>query len=356
MKTIQVHTGQPYTIEIRPGVLGELGVLCKKQFPRASRACVVSDGNVFPLYGRQALESLRAAGFEAGSFVFPAGEESKRLDAVANMYGAFAEQRLTRADFTVALGGGVTGDMCGFASATYLRGIPFVQIPTSLLAQVDSSVGGKTGVDLPQGKNLVGAFWQPSLVLIDPETLKTLPPHFYADGMAEVIKTACIKDAALFGALEEGNPAAEELVAACVAIKGGVVERDEREAGERMLLNFGHTVGHALEKAHNYRGLSHGEAVGIGMVAVTRAAEAEGLTRPGTAGRIAALLEKYRLPTEDLSVPLEQIAQGAVNDKKTAGSTLNLVLLRQIGESYVHPMPLSRFLAFLEGGKSAVSG
>lgn len=356
MKTIQVHTGQPYKIQIQPGVLDELGVLCKEQFPRAVRACVVSDSNVFPLYGKRILQSLRAAGFETGEFVFPAGEGSKQLHTIGEMYGAFARQRLTRSDFTVALGGGVTGDMCGFASATYLRGISFVQIPTSLLAQVDSSVGGKTGVDLPQGKNLVGAFWQPSLVLIDTDTLKTLPPHYYADGMAEVIKTACIKDASLFSALEKEETKVEELVAACVAIKGGVVERDEREAGERMLLNFGHTVGHALEKAHHYRGMSHGEAVGIGMVAVTRAAEMAGLTQPGTAGRIAALLKNFHLPTEDPSVTLEQIVQGAASDKKTAGSTLNLVLLRQIGESYVYPIPLAGFQSFLAGGKAAVTG
>ena len=350
MKTIQIDTGQPYPVQIGSGILKKLGSFCRERFPRSERVCVVSDSNVFPLYGRQVLESLRDAGFESCPFVFQAGEESKRLDTIAEMYGAFTQQRLTRADFTVALGGGVTGDMCGFASATYLRGIPFVQIPTSLLAQVDSSVGGKTGVDLPQGKNLVGAFWQPSLVLIDPNTLKTLPSHFYADGMAEVIKTACIKDAFLFQTLEENTQKEEDLIAACVAIKGGVVERDEKEAGERMLLNFGHTVGHALEKAHHYRGLSHGGAVGIGMVAITRAAEAAGLTEPGTAKRIAALLEKFHLPTEDPSVTLEQIVQGASADKKTAGSMLNLVLLNRIGESYVYPVPLDAFHPFLMGG------
>ncbi len=349
MKTIWVHTGQPYPIYIEKSVLDSLGALCRERFPKAARVCVVSDSNVAPLYAGRVEQSLRAAGFAVGEFTFPAGEESKGLDTIAAMYGAFAGQRLTRADFTVALGGGVTGDMCGFASATYLRGIPFVQIPTSLLAQVDSSVGGKTGVDLPQGKNLVGAFWQPAFVLIDPITLRTLPPPVYAGGMAEVIKTACIKDAALFHRLAEEEPSAEELVAACVAIKGGVVERDEREAGERTLLNFGHTVGHALEKAHHYQGLSHGEAVGIGMLTVTRAAEAAGLTQPGTADEIARLLKKHRLPVEDPSVPLEAVVQGAASDKKTTGATLNLVLLRRIGESYVYPIALSEFERFLAG-------
>ncbi len=350
MKAIRVKTGQPYDIMIEKGILDRLGAGCRDRFPRAARVCVVSDSNVAPLYGARAVESLRRAGFEAATFIFPAGEESKRLATVADMYAAFADARLTRADFAVALGGGVTGDMCGFAAATYLRGIPFVQIPTTLLSQVDSSVGGKTGVDLPQGKNLVGAFWQPALVLIDPDTLSTLPERYVADGMAEVIKTACIKDAALFGQLGD-DPPVEELVAACVAIKSGVVERDEREAGERMVLNFGHTVGHALEKAHHYKGLSHGEAVGIGMVAITRAAEAAGLTAPGTAARIVRMLEHYRLPISDSAVTAEEAAQGAASDKKTAGDTLNLVLLRKIGESYVYPMPLASFAAFLKNGE-----
>ena len=238
--------------------------------------------------------------------------------------------------------------MAGFAAATYLRGIDFIQIPTSLLAQVDSSVGGKTGVDLPQGKNLVGAFHQPIAVLIDPDTLNTLPDNFVSDGMAEVIKYGCIKDAAFFDLLESEDvqPKIEEVIETCVSIKRDVVSRDEREAGERMLLNFGHTLGHSIEKIYNFTGITHGMAVAIGMILIARAGELHGVTKAGTADRIVKICEKYHLPTSD-AAGFAQMAQEAQGDKKTSGSKINLVLLRTIGESFILSLPLEDLEDFI---------
>lgn len=348
MKRIAVHTGRPYDIIIARGCLPELGARAFSLLPEAQRVCVISDSNVAPLYEETVMDSLRDAGLKPSLFVFPAGEASKNADTINRIYADFAAHRLTRADFAVALGGGVTGDMCGFAAATYMRGIPFVQVPTSLLSQVDSSVGGKTGYDLPQGKNLVGAFWQPSLVLIDPDVLRTLPDHCLYDGMAEVIKTASIKDKGLFEALEEQNISMEDLICACVDIKRRVVEQDERDTGARALLNFGHTVGHALEKSYGYRGLSHGQGVAIGMVAITKAAERAGLTQSGTADRLINLLERSHLPVCD-PTPLQTIAEAAGVDKKAVGKDIHLVLLKELGEAFVCPMPQADFYQFLNG-------
>ena len=349
---ITVHTQVPYEIRMERGCLDHLGAACAGLFPAGARAAVISDSHVFPLYGKRCLTSLKAAGFLPSSFVFPAGESSKRLTTVGQILGFLAEQGLTRQDFLVALGGGVTGDMAGFAAACYLRGIRFVQVPTSLLAQVDSSVGGKTAVDLPQGKNLAGAFHQPALVLMDPDTLQTLPPVFQTDGMGEVIKYACIRSRSLFDALaSQAGPTeelltrcAEDLVSQCVLIKRHLVEADERDIGQRMLLNFGHTLGHALEKVHGYTGLTHGAAVGIGMVQMARMGEAMELTEPGTAQEIAGLLQAYRLPTEDAS-PLEEVLAAVSVDKKGAGEKLRIVLLRRLGEGFLYTLPREEFLA-----------
>ena len=238
MKTVHVDTGRPYDIYIEKGVIDSAGEYAKK-LSNAQKVTIITDSNVAPLYQWRVINSLSAAGFTVHTHVFKAGEESKHLGTIAEMYKALADFGMTRKDLIVALGGGVCGDMAGFAAATYLRGIDFMQIPTSLLAQVDSSVGGKTGVDLPQGKNLVGAFHQPVAVLIDPDTLLTLPDQFIIDGMGEVIKYGCIKDAAFFDFLEQENALQhlEEVIETCVSIKRDVVSRDEREAGERMLLN-----------------------------------------------------------------------------------------------------------------------
>ena len=348
MRTVHVGTGRPYDIDIERGLLDKAGEYAKR-LSDAKRVVLVTDTNVAPLYQQRILHSLSACGFEATTHVFRAGEESKHLGTIAEMYNTFADFGMTRRDLVVALGGGVCGDMAGFAAASYLRGIDFMQVPTSLLAQVDSSVGGKTGVDLPQGKNLVGAFHQPVAVLIDPETLKTLPDFYKADGMAEVVKYGCIKDASFFTFLEHGDAAVhiEDVIEICVSVKRDVVNLDECErGGERILLNFGHTLGHAIEKLRHYSGISHGMAVAVGMVMMAKAGEARGITEPGTAGRIAALCQKYALPTSE-QFSFAELANAARSDKKTAGDVIRPVLLRRIGDSFTQTVPIEEFESFI---------
>ncbi len=348
MRTLHTAASRPYDIVIGPGLLKEAGERSRR-INRGVRVLLVSDSNVAPLYADTVAESYAAAGYRVTRFVFPAGEESKRLSTIAALYEQLAADGLTRADLIAALGGGVTGDMAGFAAATWLRGIDFVGLPTSLLAQVDSSVGGKTGVDIPQGKNLVGAFWPPRLVLADTGALSTLPSDILSDGMAEVVKAACIKDAPFFHWLLQQDALSDEnlpeTVYRAVDIKRRVVEADEREAGERRLLNFGHTLGHALEAQSHFR-LSHGRAVAAGMMLVTRAAERKGLTAPGTAEDIAALLRRYGLPDGDGTPPEEYLPYAAL-DKKRAGDSLSLVLLHRIGDGYIHPIPADSLPAFV---------
>lgn len=338
MKKLFVNAGSGYEILIEKGILSSCSEHIKN-ISRAKKVCIVSDTNVFPLYGATVKAQLEIAGFEVITYVFPAGESSKKPSTVMGIVEFLAENGLTRSDLVIALGGGVCGDMAGFAAAIYLRGIDYVQLPTSLLAQVDSSVGGKTAVDLPQGKNLCGAFHQPRLVIIDPLTLETLPPHFFSDGMAEAIKMGCIKSKSLFEKIENENAKdiIEDIVFECVSLKAGVVERDEKEKGERALLNFGHTAGHAIERLHNFETISHGEAVGIGMVIICTAGENNGLTADGCAKRIAAVLKKYKLPTEDEN-SLKSIVKAMNSDKKRTGSSTKFILIKDIGEGFIYPV------------------
>lgn len=334
MKKLRVNVGAGYDIFIEKGLLSSCGEFIKN-VTDAKKVCVISDTNVFPIYGDKVCQSIEEQGFEVLTYVFEAGEASKTTSTVISMVEFLAQNELTRGDIVVALGGGVCGDMAGFAAAIYLRGIDFVQIPTSLLAQVDSSVGGKTAVDLPQGKNLCGSFHQPVLVIIDPDTLDTLTPHFFSDGMAEAIKTGCIKSAPLFDRIEkeDAKDFIEDMIFDCVSIKAGVVERDEKEHGERALLNFGHTAGHSIEKLHNFSTISHGEAVGIGMVMITAAGEANGITAAGTSDRIAAVLKKYGLLTKDEN-SLSDIIENMNADKKRTSDSINFTLLHSIGDSF----------------------
>ena len=352
MQKITVNGQNGYEILIDKGIL----LSCGKHIrgvTAASRALVISDSNVFPLYGEMVKKSLEENGFEVFSHIFPAGETSKNMDTVSGMIKALAENELGRGDIVVALGGGVTGDMAGFASAIYLRGIDFVQIPTTLLAGVDSSVGGKTGCDLPFGKNLVGAFHNPALVLIDPDTVKTLPARYKNDGIGEVIKYAFIKSEKLFDTLmsaDNFDDILEEVIFCCVDIKRQVVENDFTEKGERMLLNFGHTLGHAIEKYENFSGLAHGEAVGVGMLYITRAAEKFGYTDAGTAEKIEALLNKYQLPTK-INADISELTDIMLYDKKRRGESLNLVLAKCVGESFVKAVPITELNGFFAEGK-----
>ncbi|MCI8361237.1 MAG: 3-dehydroquinate synthase [Clostridiales bacterium] len=350
MPTIPVQNQSDYNIIIEPGLLRRCGAQIRP-LTKAARALIISDSNVAPLYGQTVADSLEAAGFAVSLHVFPAGEERKNIQTVSTMLEACCEAGLSRSDLIVALGGGVCGDLSGFTAAVYLRGIDFVQIPTTLLSQIDSSVGGKTGCDLPAGKNLAGAFHNPRLVLIDPYVLSSLPDRYFRDGLGEAVKYGCIFSEPLFERLERENPKdfLPQLIETCVTLKRDVVERDFMESGERMLLNFGHTLGHAIERHHNYTTVSHGEAVGMGMVAVTRAAEAAGLTPAGTAGRIAGCLEKLGLPVESGLSPARLSALAGL-DKKRRGGLIHLVLLKGLGEAFVHPLETDHLTAFIAGG------
>ena len=347
MRTVHVETGNPYDIFIERGIIENCGEYVRK-LSNAQKVTVITDTNVAPLYQWKVLNSLVKEGFQVTTHTFKAGEESKTLATIAEMYETLADFKMTRKDIVLALGGGVTGDMAGFAAATYLRGIDFIQVPTSLLAQVDSSVGGKTGVDLPHGKNLVGAFHQPIAVLIDPDTLNTLPDAYICDGMAEVIKYGCIKDAEFFENLENENALdhIEDVIEKCVSIKRDVVSRDERESGERMLLNFGHTLGHSIEKIYNFKSISHGMAVAIGMVLIARSGEKHGVTEIGTTEKIIALCKKYGLPTSDKAT-FAEMAESAKGDKKTAGGSINLVMLSKIGDSFTRKIELDKLEEFI---------
>ena len=346
MKKLFVNAGGGYEIIIEENLLSSCGEHIKKH-TSAKKVCIVSDTNVFPVYGDLVVEQLRANGFETVSYIFPAGEKSKTPKTVVSLAEFLAENEFTRKDLVVALGGGVCGDIAGFAAAVYLRGIDFVQLPTSLLAQVDSSVGGKTAVDLPQGKNLCGAFHQPRLVLIDTLTLETLPEHYFSDGMAEAIKTGCIKSQALFEKIESKNARdiIEEIVFECVSIKAEIVERDEKEKGERALLNFGHTAGHAIERLNDFENISHGEAVAIGMLIACTAGENNGLTSKGTAKRIEDVLKKYNLKTADTN-SLSSIVNAMSSDKKRTGNSIKLVMLSDIGEAFIENVSYKRLNAF----------
>ena len=336
-------------VYVARGLLARLGGIAAGA-ATGRRALVVTDSNVGPLHLPAALSSLRAAGFAAETHEIPAGEESKNLRELERLWGALHAAGIARNDLVVALGGGVTGDLAGFAAATWLRGVAVVQVPTSLLAFVDSSVGGKTAIDLPFGKNLAGAFHQPAAVVGDPDVLRTLPPREFAQGMAEVVKTACILDADLLAFLREraGRPFSADdagrAIAACVAAKGDVVNRDEREGGLRMILNFGHTVGHAVEKVLGYGAVPHGEAVAVGMVAAAKLGERIGRTPAGTADELADLLARLSLPVRVSDLPgaaacaPDALGDAMLSDKKRFGGEIRFVLLEGWGRAAVVPL------------------
>ena len=336
-----------YPIHIENGILAKTGELVSEVFS-GKKIMIVSDDNVFPLYGEIITKALSDSGFECYSFVLPHGEPTKSFQSLPKIYEALINAKLTRSDLLIALGGGVIGDLAGFAASSYLRGIKFVQIPTSLLAQVDSSVGGKVAVDLSQGKNLVGAFYHPKAVIIDPDVLNTLPDHFISDGMGEVIKYGCIKDKELFELLckhtsfADLKPKLTQIIARCVDIKRIVVEADQFDLGERILLNFGHTLAHTIEQHFNYERESHGEAVGIGMYQITKIAEEKGLTTSGCAEQIKKVLEIYKLP-DNSNLPIDVLTDAISLDKKNLNNHLNVVLLHDIGDSYVYPTDVSFF-------------
>jgi len=341
VRTVEVRLNErSYKIKIAEGLLPRLGRECSA-LGLGRRCAVFTDSRVAPLYSEPAMTALTRAGFEPVLITFPAGENSKRLRQLEACFNQMARHRLERKSFIVALGGGVVGDLAGFAAATWLRGVPFVQVPTTLLAQVDSSVGGKTGVNLRAGKNLVGAFYQPKLVLCDLSTLRSLPEREYQSGMAEVIKYGIIYDARLFRFLEESmdqlnNRQSEALtrtVARCCEIKAEVVAQDETESGLRAILNFGHTIGHAIEATAGYGKYLHGEAIAIGQVFAARlSCRLQGL-RSSEADRMETLLQRAHLPTSIKLGPaaLKKLMAAMKLDKKVSAGEVRFVLARRIG-------------------------
>ena len=349
MQTIHISASREYDVCIGRGLIRELGTRAAEVL-RGRSIVLVSDTNVAPLYLDAALSSLRASGFAADSFVFPAGEASKNGETYLSLLNFLAEKRLTRTDALVALGGGVVGDLTGFAAATYLRGIDCIQIPTTLLACVDSSVGGKTAIDLPAGKNLVGAFYQPNLVLCDLDALDTLPPAVFADGCAEVIKYGMLGSAELLDRLKEkhARDQLEYVVAKCVDMKRDVVENDEFDTGRRQLLNLGHTFAHAIEASGNYE-IPHGRAVAMGTRLIARAAIEKGLCPAECLSVLEALLLAHDLPIRtDCSA--ETLAALALSDKKRKGGSVTLVVPVKYGESDLYPVPVEELIDWARAG------
>ncbi len=320
-----------YDITIGKNLLNQADTYIGR-FIKGKKVAIITDSNVAPLYADTLKKALSA--YDVFTFVFPEGEESKNFTTINSIYNFLCENAFTRDDALIALGGGVTGDMCGFAAATYLRGVPFIQIPTTLLSDVDSSVGGKTGYDLPFGKNLIGAFYQPKAVLIDTELLSTLKKETFSDGMAEVIKTALLSDKDMFELTAKKQLDLTEMITRCVHFKSTIVQADELDRGIRGILNLGHTFGHAIEKLGNYKTHSHGHGVAIGTVIACKIGEALGLTKKGLADLSKKAFESYGLPT---AVPYSatEIFGALKNDKKANSSGIKLVLLNDIGSAFL---------------------
>lgn len=347
MKKLRINVSEPYDVLIGGGLLAEAGERIAP-LVRGKRAVIVTDENVHALYTEPLIRSLEKAGISAEPFVFAAGEERKSAQTLLALYDFLAKKELTRSDFLIALGGGVVGDLTGFAAATYLRGIDYIQIPTSLLAQVDSSVGGKTAIDIPAGKNLVGAFKQPKLVLADTDTPSTLSDDFFTDGMGEVVKYGMIASESLFSLLETGKAREnmETVIYACLDIKRRVVEEDAFDTGLRMILNFGHTLGHSIERFYHYRGITHGKAVAAGMSLITSLAEKRGMIAEPLSGRLKSCLEKYGLPVS-AEIGGEALYEGAVHDKKRFSDTIRIILCKTVGKAEIVTLSLPEFRSLI---------
>ena len=348
MIKVKVNASNKYDVLIGDGLLDKAGELCRDVIGDC-RICVITDDTVNELYYERLEASLKSAGYSPICFTFPHGESSKHIGTISEILEFCAENRLTRSDCLIALGGGVVGDITGFSAAVYLRGIHFIQIPTTVLAAVDSSVGGKTGVDLNAGKNLCGAFHQPSLVICDIKTTDTLPPEIFADGCAEIIKYGVINDREFFNTLKNGiRPQLEEIIAECVRNKARVVEGDEFDKGTRQLLNLGHTIGHAVELCSSLA-ISHGSAVAIGMVIVTRAAVKMGICPENELVELIDILKANALPTA-CEYTAHELAAVASTDKKRAGSSISVVLPYGIGNSRLLKLPIEELESFILKG------
>lgn len=348
MKTITVNASQKYNVIIGEGLLADAGKLCAEAIG-ICRGVVITDSTVDKLYSDKLIASLENVGYQISKFVFESGEVSKNTNTFVDILEFLAECELTRSDCIFALGGGVVGDISGFAAATYLRGIRFVQFPTTLLAAVDSSVGGKTGIDLKAGKNLAGAFHQPALVVCDYTTLDTLTSEIFADGCAEVIKYGIINDKELFNILKLGfKNNIEDIIARCVANKRDIVEADEFDNGKRQLLNLGHTLAHSIEKLSNFS-ISHGSAVAIGMVIVSKISYSDNNLSKDSLKEIISLIESADLPTE-CNYTAHELASVALSDKKRKGDKITLIIPYDIGDSRLVPVDVNKLQEIIEKG------
>ncbi len=363
MERIGIEAVRPYEVLIGRDLLKESGSRVLELFGDRPEGCpyrkaaVISDNLVGAIYGTKVLSGLREAGLEAELITFPNGEASKNIHVLEKLYEELIRLGLTRKDLIVALGGGVTGDMAGFAAATYLRGVDYIQIPTTLIAQTDSSVGGKTAIDTPFGKNLIGAFYQPRLVLCDIDTLSTLPSMIFNEGMGEVIKYALLSDQRLdyqgdrmtlasLLELPQTEETLERIVAECVKIKADIVKRDEFETGDRMLLNLGHTIGHAVERASEYT-IRHGAGVAIGMWTILSACVRKGLLDRKVEELLGRLLDAYELPKEYADCSMDRLVELASTDKKRDGSGINVILCAGIGDCFVRHMTMDELRELL---------
>ena len=350
MKTVKVTASKEYDILIAEGLMENAGEHIRKVSSKSEKAAVITDDSVAPLYAQKLEKSLEEAGFEVCRFTLPHGESSKNAENYIKILNFLAESQITRTDIVVALGGGVVGDISGFAAATFLRGVEYFQIPTTLLAMVDSSVGGKTAIDLETGKNLAGAFCQPSLVLCDLSALETLPEEFFTDGCAEVLKYGVLGDRELFDHLVENGRGfdREYVVTRCVEMKRDYVCEDEFDTGIRRQLNLGHTVGHAIEKCSNFA-ISHGSAVAIGMTIIAKTSAERGICSAECALEIEKGLKILGLPTET-SFTAEELLPAMLSDKKRTGGTVSFIVPKTVGKCEVYPIPVSEISDFVKAG------
>ncbi len=353
LKNMKVNLPEKsYYITIQNGLFSKIGKTIKKTFG-GTKVFIITDENVNRLYGQKLCLELKNNNYIVDIHVIKPGETSKSLKELEKIYCHMVDFQLTRSDLIITFGGGVVGDLGGFAASTFLRGVPYIQIPTTLLAQIDSSIGGKVAVDLESGKNLVGSFYHPMAVLIDPEFLRTLPERVLHDGIAEAIKYGAIKDEELFNKLfsfgsdEELLSNIEEIIYLCCNIKRNIVELDERDTGERMLLNFGHTIGHAIEQYYNYSKYTHGEAVAIGMYWITEKSQSLGITKAGNLEKIGQMLGKYKLPLKVNGLESKDIIEIIARDKKMNGDKINLILLKAIGDGFIHEISFSKSREFI---------
>ena len=345
MKKFVLSTANPYDILIGENLIRDAGAYIKTCLPLC-HLCVITDSTVNNIYAQVVMTSLMEHGYRTSKVVFPSGEHAKNLNTYSNILEAMADESLNRSDGIVALGGGVVGDMAGFVAATYMRGIPYIQIPTTYMAAIDASIGGKTGINLLSGKNLVGAFWQPSMVLCDTKTFDSLPEEKLRDGIAEAVKCAAVAEDSLIPHIKNGDYS--YVIERCVSIKKSVVEVDERDTGLRQLLNFGHTIGHGIEKISSFS-VSHGQAVAKGMVVEARAAYRLGLTDVDISGELSEILTAMGFKLETCG-NAEELYRYALMDKKISGETITMVIPEAFGKCRLQKISLSELRKFIELG------